>query len=46
MNKKKLIIIGAGPAGLSVGHHFKKAGFNDFLILEKKFLPRWFVSKL
>jgi len=35
MIKKKVIIIGAGPAGLSAGWHLKKAGFNDFLILEK-----------
>lgn len=39
MIKKTVVIIGAGPAGLSTGFHLKKQGFNDFLILEKKSYP-------
>lgn len=39
MLKKKVIIIGAGPAGLSTGYHLKNRGFNDFLILEKQVFP-------
>lgn len=39
MIKKKVIIIGAGPAGLSLGYHLKNLGFNDFLILEKNSYP-------
>ncbi len=35
MIKKKIIIIGAGPMGLSVAWRLKKQNFNDFLILEK-----------
>lgn len=35
MLKKKIIIIGAGPSGLSLGYLFKQKGFKDFLILEK-----------
>ena len=35
MTKKNIVIIGAGPAGLSTGYRLKKSGFNNFLILEK-----------
>ena len=35
MIKKKIVIIGAGPMGLSVAWHLKKQNFKDFLILEK-----------
>jgi hypothetical protein len=32
--KRKVVIVGGGIAGLSAAWKFKKAGFNDFLILE------------
>jgi len=31
----KVIVVGAGMAGIAVGHKLKEAGFNDFTILEK-----------
>jgi len=31
----RIVIIGAGMAGIAVAHTFKQAGFNDFVILEK-----------
>lgn len=35
MRKPKIIIIGAGVAGISAAVTFKEAGFDDFVILEK-----------
>jgi len=35
MIKKRVVIIGAGPTGLSAGYLLKKSGFKDFIILEK-----------
>lgn len=31
----RVVIIGAGMAGIAAAHTFKQAGFNDFVILEK-----------
>ncbi|SKG07165.1 flavin-containing monooxygenase [Mycobacteroides abscessus] len=31
----RVIVVGAGMAGIAVGHKLKEAGFNDFTILEK-----------
>lgn len=39
MINKKIVIIGAGPTGLSLGYHLKQKDFNDFLILEKNPYP-------
>jgi len=39
MKKKKIIIIGAGPLGLSLGYQLKEKGIGDFLILEKNSYP-------
>ena len=33
----KVVIIGAGVAGLAAGSHLLKNGFDDFVILEGKF---------
>lgn len=35
MSSKRIIIIGAGPTGLSLGYKLNKIGINDYLILEK-----------
>lgn len=36
INKCKVLIIGAGMAGLSAANHLVKNGFNDFKILEAR----------
>ena len=37
----KVIIIGAGPAGISTALNLKKNGIDDVLIVEKKMFPRY-----
>ena len=32
----KFLILGAGPAGLTIANRFKKSGITDFLVLEKE----------
>ncbi len=34
--KEKIVILGAGPAGLAVGAALRRAGMDDFVILEKE----------
>lgn len=41
MKKYKIIIIGAGPAGLSTALNFTKNGERDVLVLEKYRFPRY-----
>lgn len=35
-NRCKVLIIGAGMAGLSAAYHFAKNGFHDFKVLEAR----------
>ena len=35
----RLLILGAGPAGLSLAHALLDRGFRDFLVLEKEEVP-------
>ena len=37
--KVKFLILGAGPAGLTIGNKLKQAGENSFLVLEKEAVP-------
>ncbi len=41
MRRKKIIIIGAGPSGLSTALNLKKFGINDILVIEKGKFPRY-----
>ena len=35
MSKSRIVIIGAGFSGIGLGVYLKKAGIQDFVILEK-----------
>ncbi|TDZ81442.1 flavin-containing monooxygenase [Mycobacteroides salmoniphilum] len=35
LRQPKVVVVGAGMAGIAVGHKLKEAGFDDFTILEK-----------
>lgn len=36
MIQKKILILGAGPAGLSVANRIQQMGVKDFLVLERE----------
>ena len=40
-NKYKVIIIGAGPAGISTALNLKELGIKDILVIEKYKYPRY-----
>lgn len=41
IHKYKVIVVGAGPSGLSVALNLNKLGINDVLVLEKYKFPRY-----